>query len=203
MTLGDSLIWITLILLTTGGIYLITKRKKWRLVAKIVGVLILIGIVIGIGAWAWNWYENRPQVVTKIGDISLGMTPIDVTLALGKPNLEAPATGEDQTSRFYYFDYDNELNYLIRFSKDSGVERAVVVCTENSYRKIFGLGKYNDEDKIIEKLGKPTTTSIRADGLAKFISYSQWKVAFSIEKGQVKNVCVTNSGEVKFLDEYK
>lgn len=204
MSLGASLIWITFILCTIGGLYLVTRARKWRLVAKLLATLILIFILIGVGTLFWGWYTTRPYVATSIGDVSLGMTPLEVTLALGAPSVDSKYTEEtDEYRRFVYNDYSNELDYFIRFSKgDDATAKAEIVCTEVSYRNIFGLGKYSSEKQVVAKLGKPTSTSIKDDGLGKFISYLPWKVAFLIEKGQVQSLCVTESGKVSFLQEY-
>lgn len=203
MTLGSALILITFILLTAVGIYYVTKHKKWRLIGKITGAILLLAILIGLGIWAWIQYQNRPQVVNSVGDVSLGMTPVEVTLAIGNPEVNLEGTEEDTDLRHIYLNYNDEVDYFVRFSNESGEYRAVVICSSNYLREVLGFSKYDSESKVIKKLGEPTSISVREDGLEKMISYKQWKTAFGIEQGDVETVCATESGEVKYIKEYE
>lgn len=203
MTLGSALVLITFILLAAAGVYFVSKNKKWRLMGKIVGVIILLAIAISLGAWGWHQYQNRPQVVTGIGDVSLGMTPLEVTLAIGKPDINNEGSGNDSDLRYVYLNYSHEVDYFVRFSNKTIEPRAVVVCSSNYLREALGLGKYDSESDVTKKLGEPTTISVREDGLRKMISYQQWKVAFEIEQGDVESVCATESGEVTYIDEHE
>ncbi len=200
MTLGAALLWITIILLIIFGIRFVTKNKKWKLVGKITGIIVLIALLISAGVWIWNWNKNRPYQVQTLGDISLGMSPLDITLALGKPNADND-TAADGDRRIVYLDYVGTLNYFVRFSRENDEEYAATICTRDYSHKIFGLGKYNTEKEVTKKLGEPTSISVRSDGLAKMISYAPWKVAYEIEKGDVKGVCITKNTEVRFLEE--
>ena len=201
MTLGSALILITFILLTVAGVYYVTKHKRWRLIGKIAVVILLIAILIGLGTWGWYQYQDRPQVVNSVGDVSLGMTPVEVTLAIGKPKVNLEGAEEDTDLRYIYLNYSDEIDYFVRFSNESDEYRAVVICSSNYLREILGFSKYDSESKVIKKLGEPTSISVREDGLEKMISYKQWKAAFGIEQGDVETVCATESGEVKYIKE--
>ena len=203
MRLGSALVLITFILLTAAGIYYITKHKKWRLIGKITGVILLLAVLIRLGTWGWYQYQNRPQVVRSVGDVLLGMTPVEVTLAIGKPKTSLEGSEEDTDLRYIYLNYSDEVDYYVRFSSESGEYRVVIICSSNYSREVLGFNKYDHEGEVIKKLGQPTSISVQEDGLKKMISYKQWKVAFGIEQGDVETVCATESGEVKYIKEYE
>lgn len=205
MTLGTSLTLIATLIFIVLGVRFISKKKKWRLVAKIAGGLFLFGVLIGLGTWSWIWYKERPQPVDTLGSLSLGMTPLEVSLAVGKPDNESAPLKETDESRWYlYNNHYDELEYFVRFSDktESSTELAEIICTRNYQHDVFGLSKYSSEKEIKKKLGEPTSQSIRLDGLAKMISYEKWKVAFEIEKGDVIAVCISSSGKVGYKKEY-
>ena len=124
------------------------------------------------------------------------MSTVEVTLELGKPTEEL--VDEEGQNRYIYNRF-GDMQYIIIFDQN---DQAALICTEEYYHEVFGLGVYDDEEKIVKKLGQPTNVSINEAGTSKFISYSQYKVAFDITKGDVKTTCVTESGEVTFANEY-
>lgn len=196
MSLGTSILLIAIFGGILYAIYKINQKRKWKLVLKISAVIVLLIVVISAGIWGYYWYQDRPHVASTLGKVSLGMSPVEVTLELGKPTEEI--IDEENQKRYLYKDYSG-LRYIIVFDQ---VDKASLICTEEYYYEIFGLGVYDSEEKIIKKLGEPTNVSINESGTSKFISYSQYKVAFDIEKGDVKTTCVTESGQVTFSNEY-
>ncbi|MFA5830754.1 MAG: hypothetical protein WC878_02885 [Candidatus Paceibacterota bacterium] len=198
MSTGESIILIASIFAMGFGVYKIHQKKKWKLVGKIVGIIVIIILLITGAIYAYNWYQDRPHEADTLGKISLGMSPVEVTLLLGKPNNE-DVDGKNR-QRYFYTEYLGDVEYVVSFDETSGVQ---VICSEDYLNDIFGLGVYDNEQKIIDKLGNPTKISINEDGLSKFISYSQYKVAFRIQKGSVSAVCVTGTGEITFVNEYK
>lgn len=204
MTLGTSLFWIAFIGLLIWGCMVITKKKKWKLVGKIVGGLVVLGILIGLGAWAWNWYEERPRPVDTLGALTLGMTPLEVGLAIGKPFNDSPAGEIDAYRRQTYKNYSGESQYVIKYSVSDGTspEQAEIICTEYYLHDVLGLSVYSSEKSVLAKLGTPSNESIRYDGLAKMISYEKYNVAFEIEQGSVSSVCITSTGKITYLKEY-
>jgi len=195
MSSGESLILIAVVSGLGYLVYHIHRKKKWKLLLKIAGVLVLIGIIIAASVFAYFWYINRPHEANKLGKISLGMSPVDVTLQLGKPSAEL--VDDDGGKRFVYSGY-SAIDYLIKFENDS----VAFVCTYQYLNEVFGLGVYDSEEKVLKKLGSPSNTSINKEGLTKFISYDKYKVSFGIERGEVDSVCVTKSGKVSFAEEY-
>jgi len=201
MTLGTSLILIVILVLLIQGIKFISRKKKWRLVAWIAGLLFLLAIIITSCVWGWYQYKNRLQPINKLGSVALGMNPVDVTLAIGKPSQEILPDNFDNKRTYIYTGY---TEYYIRFSgsNEKPSDVADVICSDGIYIKVFGLSKYDSEEKVLKKLGAPTSQSIRSDGLVKAISYGKWNVSFEIEKGIISRVCISSDGEIKFINEY-
>ncbi len=202
MALGASLFWIALVALLVFGARFVTQKKKWRLVGKIIGGLVVLCIAIGLAIWGWNAYKGRPQPVDALGSISLGMTPVEVTLALGEPNNTNPNDVSDGHRRYLYMEYGT-LEYFIKFSDAaSSSEHVQAVCSGDYNNGVFGLSKYSSQKDVIKKLGNPISQSIHKDELRKMISYPEWKVSYEIEKGDVVSVCVSENGDMQYLEEY-
>lgn len=201
MSTGGSLILIAVFSAIGFAIYKIHQKQKWKLVGKIIGGIIALGLLIGAGIYTYFWYTNLPYETTQLGKVSIDMTPVEVTLQLGKPS--GDNTDDSGVRRFVYVDYGS-LDYFIKFEKDStGTERLTTACSGDYMNDIFGLDVYDSEENVTKKLGEPTNTSVNKDGLSKMISYDKWKVAFLIEKGEVKQTCITKSGKVTFIEEYE
>ena len=142
----------------------------------------------------------------QLDGIALGATQIDVQLKKGKPARELAKEEESKDVRWIFFDDPQREDQftLVLFRKDdpSDVLRASIVCRHASYVSLLGFSNYADETAIIKRLGKPTHTSIRADGLAKTISFEQWKAAFEFEKGAMTTICISESGKVRYAEEH-
>jgi hypothetical protein len=197
MNTGSSLLLIAFCAAIGYGLYKIHQKKKWRLVVKILGGFCLVGLVIWGGVYACLWYSERPQPIDKLGAISLGMAPVDVTLALGEPAKKTlSATGK---TRYIYTDYSGyTTEYLIDFEN----EAVSTVCSEDYTNDFAGLGVYDREENVTKKLGLPSKTSINKNGLEKAISYEKYGVSFLVAKGSVKAVCATDSGGISYVEEY-
>jgi len=181
-------------------------RKKWKLVAKISTAIILGGVVIGTCFWLWNLYESRPRPMYELGLLRLGMTPVEVTLAVGKPGVEISPSDKESVRKYVYKSSygSGEYEYYVKFSNSSNGlgEYVVMICTESYLHKALGIGVYSTEKDIKNILGEPSHISIRKDGLAKIISYKEWNVAYTIEKSNVESTCVSGEGKVEYVDEY-
>jgi hypothetical protein len=203
MTLGTSLFSITILVFIFLGIKYISKKKKWRLAGRVAGVLLLIIIVIGLSVFGWYRYQDRLRPISSLGSISLGMSPIEVSLALGKPSQETQPDNFGGSRTYTYSDYSGEKFIMFSNSENTTVDSVSIICSDNYNDKVFGLGKYSSEKEVLKKLGEPTKQSIRSDGLAKTISYEKWNVSFEIQKGEVGNVCISSSGKVSYKNEYE
>lgn len=207
MTVGSGILWSTVLLLIALGAYLISVRGKWRTVGKVaVGLFGVSGVLLS-AAWGWNRYEQRAQVVEELDGVRLGMSPLDVKLRKGAPQNggEDAPTKDGDTYRvgWLYHATDNGPFLAVIFSgKSPSALQATIVCEQDGYNRPMGLGRYTSEDEIVDKLGRPTAVSIASNGLSKIISFEPYKVAFSISKGVVTEVCVTSSGVVSYTEEY-
>lgn len=166
------------------------------------GVLILIGIsvVFSILAGVYYWYQNLPREVNEIAGIQLGMVPVEVTLAKGKPDGES--VGDDGKLRYIYVDAYKTPELFIKFANSSGSDGVLSVCSFEYFHDVFGLGEYDSLDRVVDKLGEPTARSISAEGTQQFITYSQYNVAFLLTENEVRQVCVTHEEKVSFIEEY-
>ncbi len=100
MTIGDGIFWSTVLILLSAAIYQISIRKKWKLVGKMVALLLLFGVVGGAAIWGWYSYNNRPSPVAELNGIRLGMSPVEVKLVKGPPSNEQKATIDQQNKEF-------------------------------------------------------------------------------------------------------
>jgi len=205
MTLGAGILWSTVLILTAAAVYQISVRKRWKTVGKAFGILILIGALIGGGVWGWIEYQDRPYVVEELGNVRLGMTPLEVKLAKGKPTTERNATEQEDSDKFktnWIYGSGDTYLWIVFYGKDPNGLKASIICKKGGYGKLLGLGKYNSEKDVVEKLGEPDHESISSDGLSKAISYTQWKVAYEITKGDISQLCITETGSISYPEEY-
>jgi len=206
VSVGAGIIWSTLIVLLAVAIWRTTVNKKWKAVGKVLAVIIGLGVLIGTAWWGWEEYQNRPQVVESLGGVSVGMTDVEVTLALGKPGEDSgPRTSEKvgQWKVFVYTkEHDDDYYLLVRFDGVNGVFTVDMICEEKGYSSLLGFSRYSSEQALVDKLGQPEKVSITASGLEKMISYPKWKAVFRIEKGEVTGVCTSKDGTVEFAEEY-
>lgn len=172
------------------------RRSIWKILLKIVLILILVPIIISALTLSYQWYQDLPHPVNQLGSIKLGMKPVEVTLALGKPSQET--TDSQNRLRYIYTDYGGSIKYFITFNEATGASQ---ICSEDYLNEVLGLGIYDDEKRVINKLGEPSKVSINKEGLMKLISYSQYNIAFGIKEGDVYIACVSDS-EMSFVDEY-
>ena len=215
MTLGDGILWSTVIVVLAASIYQISIRNRWRTVGKAFGILVLAGILIGGALWGEYIYKSRPRpyAVTELGGVRLGMTPLEVRVAKGAPINKGNATLDlQEDSRFrmtWAFDIVpiEELKGLplltvIFDARTQNDLKVSIVCERDGYRSLLGLSSGDTEEDMVEKVGLSTNESISEDGLSKLVSFKQWKVAYEVAKGQIGHVCVSESGKVAFADEW-
>ena len=212
MSLGDGILYSTILILLAAGIYQVTTFKKWKLVGKVFAVLVLIGVVVAAGFWGWIRYQDRPQISTELAGIQLGMSQLDVRLVLGEPDENLPPnpfldlipdSPPYESSWYYVPKFDGGRTLLISFVGDSAENStASFICQRYGSGVVAGVSRFYSEQMIIDKLGEPTHISIHYKGTSKYISYEQWKAAFEIEQKRVRKICVTESGKVTYDIEY-
>jgi len=201
--LGNGIFASTLLVLLAIAIWQITVCHKWKLAGKIAAGFVALCAVIGGGLYAWNYIANlppAPSVVTELAGVKLGMSPTDVTLALGKPDTVSDPSVKKGKTRIDYV-YSSPNVKIIFYGQDKYTTMAAIVCSAESFIELLGFNNYSAEASILQRLGKPSSISVARDALSKIISFSQWKVAFVISKGFVSEKCLTQSGVVTFADE--
>ncbi len=190
-------------LFAVGVLTLLVYSRGFR---KITVWLLGLAIIVAIGYWGWLRYTERPRAVDQIAGIKLGMSPIDVKLAKGAPSNDA--TAQIQSSGEYSLDWSFSTTYgpkltVLFYGTNPQSLRASIICEADGDTRLFGLGNYSSEEAVTGTLGLPSRTSIAESGLSKIISYSAYNVAFEIEKGDVREVCVTDAGSVGYERELK
>lgn len=203
MTIGEGIFWSTVILVTFASIVLLTRYKRWRAFFKVLAILAWIGMTLGISVWLYFKYDNRPQIMSTLNDISLGMSEVDVTLQKGEPDKVSelgPSTDGYRKFLLYKGVSDSYTYVTLKGQKDSMV--VTDICDEGGYGRVLGFGQYSSEEDIIEKLGKPSSASINEKGTEKILSYPEWNAAFELAQGTVTSVCVTNGPAMRYSAEY-
>jgi hypothetical protein len=151
-----------------------------------------------IGMWLWGEYQQRPRVLDGLGDVILGMTPAQVVGILGRPTEEFVQTEDEDQRLEYSYRKGGLSDYLVVFWPDeAGQPKADIICREGG--SVFGLsvGQTSELD-IIDRLGEPSHRSFGPDGRAKAISYENFKVAFEIEGGWTREICVSQTGSISY-----
>lgn len=135
------------------------------------------------------------------------MTQLDVKLLKGAPTGESERSEhEEGGARFRLgWSYGDSQSIggvlIVLFNGDTRDDVEVsIVCERGGYSKLLGLGRFDTEEEVIEKLGPPSSESINSEGLRKLISYKRWNAAYEITRGSVQEVCVTASGKVRYAD---
>lgn len=203
MTIGDGIFWSTTLMVSFASVVLLTKSKLWIIFFKVMATLVVLGVVVGVGIWGYFKYENRPQVMSSLNGIHLGMSEVDVTLQKGKPyGVSEIIPTQHGFSKYLLFDVlDNSYTYaILRGKKDSMV--VTDICDKGGYGKVLGFNGSSSEKEVFEKLGKPSNVSINEKGTKKFLSYPQWNAAFEVEQGKIVMVCVTSRPQIHFPIEY-
>lgn len=199
MAVSDGIIWSTIVIVAFASIILLSMHKRWGTFITFLTVLVVLSTVLGMGAWLYNKNEIRPQVMSSLNGINLGMSEVDVILKKGEPDDTSDSVpGENEYSRWLlYLGYGTSYTYAyLRGPKDSMV--VVDVCDVGGYGSALGLSSSSSEEDVIEKLGQPSSISLNEDGTAKLISYPQWNAAFEIDRGRVNKVCVTSREALRF-----
>lgn len=193
----DIILLTVITLVVTYGFYRIIKMNNLGLVSRSIIGFLLLCVSLGALFFGYQKHTDRPQVVYELGGINLGMSPLDVTLKLGKPNKE-----KEENGKLRYTYSEASTNYSIIFEKQQAKYVVKMICSSDLDNELFGLSINDQEEKVINKLGEPDNISINDSGLEKFISYDEWRVSFGFEKELVNRICITETGGVKYNKEY-
>ena len=209
MSVGAGIVWSTLLILLAIGVWRVADNRKRKLLGRAVACLMVMSGLMSLATDGWSKpKKSRPQAPTELAGVRLGMTPAEVTVALGKPTTEEGPSESDagETRRAalrysYTIPNDNEYALEIVFYTDANGLRADIVCELGGYSSALGFNNGARELGVVRKLGRPDITSISADRRAKLISYPQWKVAYLVKRSKVNGVCISGSGVIKFTEQ--
>lgn len=172
-------------------------------------IAIAVGLLCGaagVGAFVVTADRDprpEPQVIGEFAGVRLGMSPTDVTLALGKPfassKIERDGNGRAHLTYVYSRGKNDDRSLDITFhGADPSSMHAAVICEQGGFSSLLGFDKFSREQDIIRVLGNPAFTSIRGDGLEKTISYSQWNASFKIALGKVAGLCIHQGSFIQY-----
>lgn len=203
MTIGEGIFWSTIVLVSFAAIFLLTKKKLWKKVLK--GFVFVAGLaaLIAGGFWLYDIYGNRPQVMSSLGGIRLGMSEVDVTLKKGKPDEKHELNKiSDKYRKYLLYRYKRGANLYAIFDGKKDTMIVTVVCESVISGRVLGFKHYSLEKEIVDKLGPPSQLSINQDATRKILSYPKWNAAFETEKGKITEACVTSRSQIRYSVEY-
>jgi hypothetical protein len=178
-------------------------------VTKVAGIIGLACILAGSGYFVLKPdTDKRPEArqIAELGGLRLGMSPTEVTLALGKPaassGLQTDDGGNSHLTYVYTKDHNDDyaLNITFHGSKQSGA-RATVICEKGSFSNLLGFDKFSQEQDLARVLGPASYSSVRGDGLEKIVSYASWNASFKIALGKVVELCIHQGNFISYDDE--
>ena len=195
MSTGSSILLVFFLCVIGYGIYLISKKNKWRTIGKIFLYAAIAAVFISTAIWVYLWYEDLPYEAEKLGKVSLNMSTVEAKLLLGEPTRKSE---EDEGNAIWVYKPSYTLDYFLSF-EDGTLKWA---CSRDYSKKLFGLGVYTSEEKVVKRLGPPEKTSIFKDGTMKHISWDKYNASFEIEKGSVISVCIMRHSGMTYKEEY-
>jgi hypothetical protein len=172
-----------------------------------------IAIAVGVGcllagagifvATADKDSQPKPQIIAELGGVRLGMSPTDVTLAMGKPfassKVERDETGRAHLVYVYARNKNDDHSLDITFHGANVSDmRVAVICEQGGFANLMGFDKFSRELDVVRMLGNPAFSSIRDDGLEKAISYSRWNASFKIALGKVVGFCIHQGSFIRY-----
>ncbi len=160
--------------------------------------LTVIAALVAAAFLAYFLYVRFWPVKT-LGDLRLGMSEVEVTLAFGRKADESSTHGKVKQLTFYGAPgYINE----VRLAKSGRTYKIYEICSNTQSVESKGIYRLSNEDDVLRKLGKPTYVSVSQDGTVKISSFGSTNLAFMFELGTIREICVSNDLPVRFDKEY-
>lgn len=187
MSTGDAIVISTLLVIATASAWRISVAHRWGTVGKICGAIILLIILIIGGFNAYEWYQKRPKVTQSLSGIRVGMNDAEVIVVMGKPN----SISEEKTYKIlsYTKEYDPDYGFTVSVSKKEN--KVDVVCESGEFSDPY-LNKYNSEEELIERFGKPKNSVVDPDGNYKSLSYPEYNMTFIVRAGSLSEACLSD-----------
>ena len=142
-------------------------------------------MMLGSGAYLYSRWEDRPTPQGSFGDIALVATKADVKFARGDP------ASTDGPERWIYNAGSGSAaldaaKYLVVFREDH-IRFVLYTAKEaqnvNPWLMGFTIGTPNE--RVIEKLGQPSSIAKSSNELDRMYSYEKYNVFFSFTQGKV------------------
>lgn len=188
MTIGDGLLYSTLLTLLFASIWLVSKHRAWKRVGKILAFLLLGCVLIGIAIWGWTSYSQRPARMIALDGIEIGMSLGEVQVRKGLPSRTVEGKDGTATAIVYDTSYSDD-SLLVAIRRGSTDHTVFRVCQSGAFYA-FGLSEYADEDRIRQRLGAPSTSKILENNQTKRLAYEKLNVWFDIQKNKISTFCV-------------
>ena len=188
-------------------------RWQWRLMARRVGKTLaafgVLAAIVGAAFYGYGEYQAMPRRQDAYAGIKLGATMAEVLYLRGFPSaVLVEAEKSDQLPEGFYtnvaladipkgkkvedyemWDYtsgtaDGRLSLAFN---DATRKVRLIACYSVSDRyacpPILGISPQDNEEKILGKLGAPTTQAL--SGVVKTLEYGQYRARFFLEKTKV------------------
>jgi hypothetical protein len=190
---------------TAEAFLIVVKRlAKWALWALVV-VSVLFGLVLA-GVWLKDRWDNQPYALTKYANVTLGDGREQVRYALGAPEefvaAREPGDTDENRDAKIITSADDPLDLKVMESPGWIYEKTrhrITVAFDPKTHKVtwvgcysqsvyecpsvFGLNDGDDEDEVLEHLGKPDGE--RLDGTVKIIRYDKYNLTLYLTKKKV------------------
>lgn len=173
------------------------KKHIGAILQPVVAILVALPAISSVGYMltgsSWDhaeWDERFKTSPREILGVSVGMSELDVKIAIGEPTVDA-----DHPDIWLYADGD----LYIRFNKESTVS---AVCyppvPENPV-----IRANLTEQEIKDRFGDPVNESIHVSGLKKMMNYSHPQYSFGIQLNRAQLFCVHDGQGMVYDKEYK
>ncbi len=204
MTLGSGIFFSSLVL-SLVILFSVTKdRWNWKKISKwaIVAPTIVFSVIF-LSIYIYGRWEERLAPQSEFFGLQLRSSPADVKFAKGEPT----AVEKDEYWAYHVGTSTSKdrAQYLVKF-KDGRI-RSVLYGTDgtevvNPYLLGFTYGV--DYDSVLQKLGKPSFTSISKNELSRMISYEALNGVFTFSAGKLETYGIYDPvhGPMRFKDEH-
>ena len=174
-----------------------SRTSKWLLG---VGGGLLVSVA-AIGA-TYYWLVFHVPRVTAYEGVQLGMAEGEVQVNFGrKPDC---LTGDMKTEKVMgYTRGGTSCETSVTLQKYAAEEwRVSSICGPFSPSGV-NLNNALYEESILEKLGKPSTTSVAKSGLTKVSSFKDHNLAITFSAKKAIQWCVTTNLPLKYVEEFQ
>lgn len=157
-------------------------KRRARLAA--IGALTLAGI----GVMAALEY-GRYSPVEQLGDVRLGASEVDATLAFGRQPDEVTYS-VDRSRKLLVFRGAADQSTSLTFALSETSAVLYQVCSTYWTPRGKGIYRGSTESDVLRRLGGPTQVSASPDGTKKISSFARQNLAFEFKRDHILISCV-------------